>query len=173
MAHQSPRRAAAAPLATALLVLLTGCTSGATTPSDKAGTTSSAVGSLTVKSFRAHLELTDGLLQAQPSGAAELTVTVRNEGSVPEHLAQVSTAANGRSAFQAGKGPENLLSTAGVLIRPGESVTFGGDGPRILFPAPATPPAATAATTGGGASVDTIMIFAVAGLVHLPAKAAA
>ncbi|MFJ1702852.1 hypothetical protein [Kitasatospora sp. NPDC088346] len=168
MALHSPRRAAA-PLATALLVLLTGCTSGATASGDQEGTTSAAVGSLTVKSVRAHLELTDGTFLAQPSGAAELTVTVRNEGSVPEHLAQVSTAADGQSTFRAGKGPENLLSSAGVLIRPGESVTFGGDGPRILFPAPATPPA----TAGGGPSVDTIMIFAVAGLVHLPAKAPA
>ncbi|MEV4611079.1 hypothetical protein AB0K43_00555 [Kitasatospora sp. NPDC049258] len=156
----------ALPLAAALLALLTACSSGTASPDGSTQASSAPIGSLSVRGSRAHLELTDAVLHRDPaSGAAELTLTVRNEGSVPEHLNLISTTEYGRATLQGSKGPENALSTAGILINPGEHATFGGDGPRILFPAGAN----TASPTTPGTAVDTIVIFNVAGLVHLQA----
>ncbi len=170
--HRTPARqvrAAAAGSAAVLLALLTGCSSGAATAPAPAP---AAIGSLSVESPRSHLELTGAVLRRSPSGGAELTVTIRNEGSTPEHLSQVSTAADGRATLRGSPGPENALSPAGVLIRPGESAVFGGDGPGITFPAPAPGGAATATPgTSAEPAVDTVLIFGVAGLVHLRAAA--
>ncbi|WP_280717935.1 hypothetical protein [Kitasatospora sp. MAP5-34] len=144
--------------AVALLALLTGCSSGATS-APTAAPSPGALGSLSVQGPRSHLELSGGVLRRNPSGTAELAVTVRNAGSVPEHLSLVSTPDNGRATLQGSK--DNTLSTAGVLIRPGETATFGGDqGPTIAFPA--HPGAASPSSTA-----DAILIFSVTGLVHL------
>ncbi|WP_441245623.1 hypothetical protein [Kitasatospora sp. McL0602] len=148
----------AALAATALLTLLTGCSA---TAAPSAPPSSAAPGSLTVQGARSHLELSGGVLHRDASGAAELTLTVRNAGTVPEHLSLVSTPADGRATLQGSAGPDNALSTAGVLIRPGESAVFGGQGPTIKFPAHSGASAAPG-------TVDTILIFSVSGIVHLP-----
>ncbi|MER8182221.1 hypothetical protein [Kitasatospora sp. NPDC094015] len=159
-------RAGALALAAALLTLLTACSSGSTAPAGPAEASSTPIGSLSVRGPRAHLELTDAVLHRDAaSGGAELTLTVRNEGTVPEHLSVVSTTEYGRATLQGSTGPQNALSSAGVLINPGESATFGGSGPRITFP----PAGQTAPPASPTAAVDTILIFSVAGLVHLQA----
>ncbi len=148
--------------AVVLLALLTGCSSSAA-PAPSAAPSSTALGSLSVQGPRSHLELTGGVLRTDASGVAELKVTVRNAGNVAEHLSLVSTPANGRATLQGSK--DNTLSTAGVLIRPGETAVFGADqGPKITFPPhPGTPPA----------TADAILIFSVAGLIHLQVANAA
>ncbi|GAA2130065.1 hypothetical protein GCM10009760_02080 [Kitasatospora kazusensis] len=153
--------------ALALLALLTGCSStAAPAPTGSPGAT--APGSLSVQGPRSHLELTGGRLTTGASGASELAVSVRNAGTAPEHLAMVSTPDGGRATLQGGKGPDNALTAAGVLIRPGETAVFGGaDGPKILFPAH---PAGSAATPPSGPA-DAIMIFSVSGLVHFQVPA--
>ncbi|MER5641702.1 hypothetical protein ABT095_32785 [Kitasatospora sp. NPDC002227] len=138
--------------AAALALLTTGCSSDAAAPAAAAGG-SSTPGALSVQGPRSHLELSGARL-----AGGELKLTVRNEGKVPEHLSVVSTEQDGRATLTGSQGPDNALTSAGVLIKPGESAVFGGQGPTIKFPKPGA---------AHPTDVDTILIFSVSGLVHL------
>ncbi|WP_158702177.1 hypothetical protein [Kitasatospora sp. MMS16-BH015] len=157
-AHPTVLRRALALVAAAgaTALLATGCSSGAAAPA--ATLRPATPGVLSVQGPRSHLELTGAKL----AGGA-LTLTVRNEGQVAEHLSMVSTAPDGRATLAGSQGPEHALTSAGVLIKPGETAEFGGaQGPSITFPHPAATHPAT---------VDTILIFSVSGLVHLDTPA--
>ena len=68
----------------------------------------------------------------------------------------------GRATLQGMATGNGSLSTAGILIAPHSTVTFGGNGPRVLLPA-------QHGATAGAVTTLTVQ-FGVVGLVHLPVR---
>ncbi|MBY8877322.1 hypothetical protein [Actinacidiphila acidipaludis] len=90
-----------------------------------------------------------------------MAMTLHNGGPAPEHLAMVATPGGGRGTLQGSRTRgDGELDSAGILVRPGATVTFGGSGPQIRF-------------TGMQARKSRIMPlaleFGIAGLIHLDA----
>lgn len=101
-------------------------------PVPRPGVTSSP-GRLNVHTADVDLTITGALARLDRSGDGTLTMSVRNGGAVPEHLGMVATPDQGRSVLEGGKSAEGngSLSTAGILLPPGTTVAFRGDGPRV------------------------------------------
>lgn len=159
-------RAAAA--CAALIALAAACSggSGQSTATPPAGSTPSSAagtpGRLTAQASGVNLTITDAVAHLGAAGPRELTMTVRNDGDVPEHLAMVATTGAGRGTLQGMGSGNGSLSTAGVLLMPHTTVVFGGNGPRVLLPdAQAT-----------GSTLPVTLQFGVVGLVHLQAEVA-
>jgi hypothetical protein len=63
-------------------------------------------------------------------------MSVRNAGGVPEHLAMVATPDAGRGTLVgAAAGKDGMMTSAGILLRPGSTVAFGGSGPSVRLTA--------------------------------------
>nr|WP_168515665.1 hypothetical protein [Streptomyces sp. S1D4-11]QIZ00765.1 hypothetical protein HEP87_52390 [Streptomyces sp. S1D4-11] len=91
-----------------------------------------------------------------PDGDGELSMSVVNEGSAPEHLAFVSTPDAARTSW------DGDVSPAGVELVTGRTVTLGRDGaPRLLLHG--------VHDIHAGHNVPLILGFANVGLVHLQA----
>ncbi|MFI9274895.1 hypothetical protein ACIGXM_29910 [Kitasatospora sp. NPDC052896] len=122
-------------------------------------------GSLSAQASGVDLAISVATVHVAPDGTAELTMTVRNSGSVPEHLAMVTTPDGSQATLQNAAGDTTgSLSDAGILLSPGSTTAFGGRGPHVLLhgghPAP-------------GQLIQLTMEFGVVGLVHLHAPAVA
>lgn len=130
-------------------------TSGSTAPSSPPGRAEIHTGAV-------DLSITHATVHLGASGGGTLTMTVRNGGAAPEHLDMVATPGGGRGAIHGGTGNgSGSLTSAGVLIRPGSTITFGGSGPGIRFTAVhgITP----------SRTLPLALEFGIAGLVHLDA----
>ncbi|EHN74751.1 hypothetical protein SMCF_5801 [Streptomyces coelicoflavus ZG0656] len=160
-------------LSAALALLTTGCAgpgddarpSGATASAGQTPGIASAPGSVAVRVAGIDLAVTDAVAHLGPSGGT-LSMTVRNNGTVPEHLGMVGTSAGGRGELVGAEGTEGsgALTTAGILLRPGTTVAFGGGGgPSVKLPR-------AARDTGGQRTLPVTLQFGVAGLVHLDAR---
>lgn len=109
------------------------------------------------------LTITDAVAHLDRSGDGSLTMRVRNEDGVPEHLGMVATPDGGRGDLVGGKSVEGngSLSTAGILLLSGTTVTFRS-GPSVLLH-----------HVRGVTARHTLPLalqFGVAGLVHLQAR---
>ncbi len=165
-----PSRTARAAVATAaLLVLATACSGGQTqqptaptTPSDTAATP----GELNIQVPGTSLAVHDAVAHIGPSGTGQLTMSIRNGGSVAEHLAMVATPNGGRATLQGNSTGNGSLSTSGILLNPGTTVTFGSQGgPSIQLP--------DVNGTTSHATLPLTLQFGVAGLVHMRARVTA
>ncbi|MFJ4790745.1 hypothetical protein [Streptomyces sp. NPDC088794] len=129
------RTAIAASLSIVLAVLLSGCTGDAKAYAPPPGSTGvdSALGRLTVHIADIDLTITDAVAHLDRSGDGTLTMSVRNDGAVPEHLGMVATPDEGRGVLVGAKSAKGngSLSTAGILVLSGTTVTFRGAGPAV------------------------------------------
>lgn len=132
----------AASLSTAVAVLTAGCANGtssnetSSTAASSQAPTSASPGGVSVDVSGANLTITNAIAHLNRSGDGTLTMIVRNDDGVPEHLGMVATPGGGRGTLVGGKSAEGngSLSTAGILLLTGTTVTFGGSGPRVLLP---------------------------------------
>ncbi|MES4891302.1 hypothetical protein [Streptomyces sp. NPDC096012] len=111
------------------------------------------------------LTITEAVAHLDHSGDGSLSMEVRNDNGVPEHLGMVATPDGGRGVLVGGKSAEGdgSLSTAGTLLMSGSTVTFGGKGdPRVLLHGVH---GVTAAHT-----LSVALQFGVAGLVRFQAR---
>ncbi|MEU6148313.1 hypothetical protein ABZ848_49325 [Streptomyces sp. NPDC047081] len=134
------RTVAAAALSSALIALTAGCGgtghhSGPESGTSRAGTpgVTSSPGRLSVRTADVDLTITGAVAHLDRSGDGSLTMSIRNDGAVPEHLGMVATPDMGRGVLEGGKTAEGngSLSTAGILLQSGTAVAFRGDGPRV------------------------------------------
>lgn len=160
-------RAVAACAALAAVAALATACSSADTPDAPAPTSEAATpGRISVQGPDIDLDITDAVAHLDGSGNGTLTMTVRNGSDVPEHLDMVATPEGGRGNLVGGshKG-SGALETAGISLRPGSTVVFGGSGnPVVRFTAVH---GVTAAHT-----LPLALEFGVARLVHLTARVA-
>nr|WSZ18849.1 hypothetical protein OH837_38715 [Streptomyces canus] len=122
---------------TVLVALTAGCTHGSTpaTPSPHRTGTTSSPGETVARASGIDLTVTHAVAHLDRTGDGTLTMTVRNDDGVPEHLGMVATPDGGRGALVGDKSAKGsgMLDTAGILLRDGTAVTFDGDGPRVLL----------------------------------------
>lgn len=129
----------AAALCAALVALTAGCAaSDHDTPADGGPSpvgTPTTPGRVSVQVPGADLTINGAVAHLDRSGDGALTMSVRNEDGVPEHLDMVTTPDGGRGALAGDSSTEGngSLSPAGILLQTGTTVTFGGSGPRILL----------------------------------------
>lgn len=160
-------RAAAAPIA--LAALTAACSSHSAAhhtatgrPANGGTASSTRPGRAEVHAEGIDLSITRATAHLDASGDGTLTMTVHNAGAAPEHLDMVATPGGGRGTIQGGTGASSgSLTSAGILFRPGSTVTFGGSGPTVRL---TTVHGVTASRT-----VPLALEFGVAGLVHLDA----
>ncbi|MBR8642816.1 hypothetical protein KEF29_34715 [Streptomyces tuirus] len=169
-------RAASSALASALLVTLAaGCSHDgpATTDLDRHSHGTAAAppvgvsGSAHVQAEGVDLTVTHAVAHLDPAGDGTLTMSVRDDDGVPDHLGMVATPDGGRGTLRGGKSDEGAgsMDTAGILLTSGTTVTFGGDGPRVLL-----------RQVRGVTARHTLPVqlqFGVAGLVRLQARVTA
>lgn len=162
-----PLRAAAASIA--LATLTAACSSHGATHHTAAGRPatggpgpSSQAGRAEVHTEGIDLSITHATVRLDASGSGTLAMTVHNAGAAPEHLDMVATPGGGRGTIQGGTGNgSGSLTSAGILFRPGSTVTFGGGGPGVRFTGVH---GVTASRT-----LPLALEFGIAGLVHLDA----
>jgi copper(I)-binding protein len=161
------RAVAACAALTAVAALATACSGSSDSQDDAVPTAQPTTpGRLSVQAPDVDLDITDAVAHLDAAGNGTLTMTVRNGSSVPEHLDMVATPGGGRGSIVGGshKG-SGALETAGISLRPGTTVVFGGSGnPVIRFTA-----------VGGVTAAHTLPLaleFGVARLVHLTALVA-
>ena len=161
------RAFAASATATALLaVLAVACSGGGSSRPDPEIAVSHRPaprpGSVAVHAPGVDLTITNAVAHLDREGTGTLTMTVSNGTSVPEHLDMIGTPDAGRGALKgAATGINGSLTTAGILIQPDSTVTFGGTGPGIRL-----------TRIRGVTSAHTLPLvleFGVARLVHLTA----
>ncbi len=129
-------------LAVATSALLASLTAGCAhdSPTATPSTPGSAVatstpGEATARPQGIDLTVTHAAAHLDRSGDGTLTMTVRNEDGVPEHLGMVATPGRERGTLVGGKSTKGIgmLDTAGILLPDGSTVTFDGDGPHVLL----------------------------------------
>jgi hypothetical protein len=114
------------------------------------------VGAVTVHGAGVVLGIADA---AVDTTTGRLTMTVRNDGSVPEHLDMAAFADAGQGTLGGGKGLDGSMTSGGILLPPHSVTTFSGRGPRIQI----ADPGALA-----GRSSETVRLeFGVSGLVQV------
>ncbi|MGW7007785.1 hypothetical protein ACWGCW_34535 [Streptomyces sp. NPDC054933] len=158
------RTSRAAVVCAAIIALGAACSGGQSQPSSPATPSSSTTtpGELIIQVPGTDLAIHEAVAHIGPSGTGQLTMTVRNNGSVPEHLAMVATPNGGRATLRGSDTANGSLSTSGILLRAGTTITFGGQGgPSILLPKVNVTTSHTLPLT---------LQFGVAGLVHLQAR---
>ncbi|MCQ4081053.1 hypothetical protein NGB36_10680 [Streptomyces sp. RB6PN25] len=129
-------------------------TSGSTSPA-------STPGRMDVTAPGIDLRLSDVTARLNASGTGEVTMTIRNDGSVPEHLDMIAAPGGSRATLQGGSAVDGSMTSAGILLQPGSTTTFGGHGPHVLFQ-----------DVHGTTAIHTLPLtleFGVAGLVHVQA----
>ncbi|WP_406442407.1 hypothetical protein OHB00_40000 [Streptomyces sp. NBC_00631] len=130
-----------ASLSVALAILTAGCANNSSlhttdTASPSTGGTATPGSVHVAVAGEVDLAVTDAVARLDRFGDGSLAMTVRNDDGVPEHLGMVATPDGGRGELVGGKSAEGdgSLSTAGILVTSGTSVTFGGTGgPRVLL----------------------------------------
>ncbi|MEU9154954.1 hypothetical protein AB0D59_31455 [Streptomyces sp. NPDC048417] len=130
-----------ASLYVALAIATTGCADNSSAHTADAASPSTggtaAPGSVhVVVAGEVDLTVTGAVARLDRFGDGSLAMTVRNDDGVPEHLGMVATPDGRRGELVGGKSAEGdgSLSTAGILVTSGTSVTFGAtDGPRVLL----------------------------------------
>ena len=169
--RRTASRAVRATTAAAVLAVLTaGCSQSASHGDSGSDASASAdlvqsdgPGHASVKGPGIDLSVTNAVAHLDAAGNGTLTMTVHNGDGVTEHLGMVGTPDAGRGTLVAGKGlTDGSLSNAGILLMPGSTVTFGGDGPTVRLTAVH---GVTAAHT-----LPVILEFGVARLVHVSAR---
>ena len=150
----------------ALAVLTAGCSDGTPSPAATPAPSSNAVvpGRIHVNVADIDLTITDAVAHLDHAGDGTLSMRVRNDDGVPEHLAMLATPDGGRADLVGGKSSEGngSLSTAGILLLSGTTVAFPGDGPSVLLH-----------HVRGVTARDTLPLslqLGVAGLVHLQVR---
>jgi hypothetical protein len=94
----------------------------------------SAPGRVLIDTGGVDLRITDAVARLNRAGTGELTMSVANDGGVPEHLDMIATPDTGRAALEGGRRLDGSMTTAGILIQPGGTVVFGShDGPKALL----------------------------------------
>ncbi len=164
------RALAASAVATAFLaVLAVACSGPGTAHPASGGSTVTThpdpgrVRSAVVRAAGVDLTISDAVAHLDRAGTGTLTFTVRNGTGVPEHLDMIGTPDAGRGALRgAAIGVNGSLTTAGILIQPDSTVTFGGRGPGIRL---TRVHGVTSART-----LPLVLEFGVARLVHLTAR---
>lgn len=147
--------------AAALTALATACTHTATATAPNG--ISATPGQVTVEEPGVSLRISDAVAHLDPSGSGNLSMTVHNGSSVPEHLDMVATPDGGRGVLtgRAGAPASGSMTSAGILLEPGSTVTFGSSGPSVHL-----------THVQGVANAHTLALmlqFGVTGLVHLSA----
>ncbi|WP_329459320.1 hypothetical protein [Streptomyces sp. NBC_01497] len=166
-ARKNPLITAATALAApaVLAACLTGC-GGHSSPdaSPAAPTPSGTPGQVEASSNGAVVSVTGAVAHLDHSGDGTLTMTVSNSGTVTDHLDMVGVPGGARGALGGGKNPKGngAMNTAGILILPDGSTTFGSAG---------GPSVALRHVSGvtSGHTLPVILQFGVAGLVRLQA----
>ncbi len=153
-----------------LAALAAGCGSGA--PSQERASASATgravVGSVHLEVADVDLTIRDAVAHLDRSGDGCLSMTIRNDDGVPEHLAMVATPGGGRADLAGAESAEGSgsLSTAGILLEDGTTVAFrspkGGSGPRVLL--------RHVRGVTAGRTLPLTLQFGVAGLVRLQAR---
>ncbi|MFI0898115.1 hypothetical protein [Streptomyces sp. NPDC020983] len=162
-APRSVRLVRAACAAVALAALATAC--GGHDEGDTAPQTSSSpvLGRLHVVAPDVDLTVTDAVAHVDASGTGTLTMTIHNGSGVPEHLDMVATPDSGRGQLVGGRGSgSGSMTSAGILLAPGATVTFGSSsGPSVRL---------TRAHLGADHTLPLKLEFGVARLVELSAR---
>lgn len=162
------RAARAIGAAAALTALATACTHSSASPhaAPSQDPTADTPGQVAVHEADVDLTITDAVAHLDSAGNGTLTMAVRNDSGVPEHLDMVGApdAARGVLAGRStGKsGDPGSMMDAGIYLPDGTTVTFGGSGPTVTFSAVH---GVTAAHT-----LPLMLQFGVARLVHLSAR---
>ncbi|MBC9729212.1 hypothetical protein [Streptomyces sp. TRM68367] len=163
--NQRTRAVLAAVSIAALIALTAGCANdNAAAPAPEATGPTTGPGRADVQAPGVDLTVTHAVAHLDAAGDGTLTMAVRNEDGVPEHLGMVATPDGGRGALVGAKAVEGngSLATAGILLQTGTTVTFGGNGPRVLL-----------THVKGVTNHHTLPVslqFGVAGLVRLQAR---
>lgn len=151
------------------LVLATACArtlAAPVTPAAQVPTSTAArstPGEASVQASGIDLRITRAVATLDRAGDGRLAVTVHNAEGVTEHLDMIGAPDSGRASLEGGRHADGSLSSAGIVIQPGTSVTFGSaGGPKALFQ-----------DVHGVTPHHTLPLmlqFGVAGLVHLQAR---
>lgn len=158
----------AASLSVALAALASGCANGPAShraaPAPASTSSPAAPGRAHVDVADVDLTITQAVAHLDRAGNGSLSMSVRNEDGVPEHLGMVATPDGGRGELVGGRSAEGngSLSTAGILLLSGTTVTFGGSGPRILLH--------HVQGVSAGHTLPVALQFGVAGLVRFQAR---
>ncbi|MGC9539041.1 hypothetical protein [Streptomyces sp. UG1] len=134
--NQRTRAVLAAASAAALIALTAGCTNAdSATSAPETADRSTAPGRAEVRAPGVDLTVTHAVAHLNHAGNGTLTMEVRNDDGVPEHLGMVATPGGGRGTLVGGRpaGGNGALSVAGILLQTGTTVTFGGSGPGVLL----------------------------------------
>ncbi|WP_345649147.1 hypothetical protein [Streptomyces tremellae] len=124
--------AAAVVLPAALAACLTGCgghsPSGAS--SSPAPAPSGTPGRVEASSNGAAVTVTGAVAHLDAAGDGSLTMTVRNSGSVTDHLDMVGVPGGARGTLGGGRDPkaDGAMDPAGILIQSDGATTFGAKG---------------------------------------------
>lgn len=149
--------------AVALTALATACTNSTDSGATAQDGTSSAAGMVSIKTPRVDLSITHAVAHLDASGSGTLTMTVHNGSSVPEHLDMVGTPDGGRGVLtgKSGAAASGSMTSAGILLESGSTVTFAQAGPSVRL---TDVHGVTDAHT-----LPVVLQFGVARLVHLSA----
>jgi hypothetical protein len=123
-----------------------------------------APGRLSVQGPRTDLDITSAVAHLDAAGDGTLTMSLRNGTGTPEHLAMVGMPDGGRGTLHGPQKGLGALTSAGILLAPGDTVTFGGRGPTVTLDGVH---GVTADRT-----LPLLLEFSNAGLVHLTARVA-
>lgn len=140
IAHASPRRTTrlvrTAGTAVALTALATACTHSAAKAPAPQDTGTATPGQVHVVAPDVDLTITHAVAHLDASGSGTVTMTVRNGTGLPEHLDMVATPDGGRGRLTgAATGDNGSMTSAGILLQPGSTVTFAAPGPTIRLTA--------------------------------------
>jgi hypothetical protein len=155
------RTAAIAAAVAALAASAAACSSGAAPDSAPPQTPEATPGQVHVTAPGVDLDITHAVAHLDASGTGTLTMTVHNGSGIPEHLDMVATPHGGRGRLAGGSGSgSGSMTGAGVLLRPGATVTFGAPGPTVHL---------THADATADHTLPLMLEFGVARLVRLSA----
>ncbi len=156
----------AAAVGAALLLLATACSHApAAAPAHPApaAPAGSTPGRASVTVPGADLRISDAVARLDAAGDGQLTMKVRNDSGVPDHLAMIGTPDGGRAVLRGDLGTNGSPTSAGILIQTGTTVAFGSaGGPQALL---RTVHGVTAQHT-----LPMLLQFGVAGLIRLQAR---
>ncbi|MCF3961862.1 hypothetical protein [Streptomyces fuscigenes] len=149
-----------------LAACLTGCGGGSShDDASPAPAPSGTPGRVEASANGSVVSVTDAVAHLDASGDGTLTMTVKNSGTVADHLDMVGAPGGARGTLTGGRDPkaDGAMNTAGILVQADGGTTFGAkDGPTV----------ALHHVTGvsGRHTLPLILQFGVAGLVRLQAR---
>ncbi|WP_051839492.1 hypothetical protein [Streptomyces sp. NRRL F-5126] len=130
-------RAATAVVLPALLVGgLAGCSGDSSSGASASPSPSGTPGEVKASNNSSVVTVTGAVAHLDASGDGTLSMTVRNSGTVTDHLDMVGAPGGARGKLTGAKGTKGngALNTAGIQILPNGSTTFGSSGgPTVAF----------------------------------------